>query len=119
MRLLADQDVYALTVRLLRQRNHDVVTASELGLAQANDFDLFQAAMRDGRILVTRDRDFGGYLFVNKVQCGVIYLRVVPSALLALHDELMFVLDNYVESELMKALVVVEPGRHRIRRIPK
>jgi predicted nuclease of predicted toxin-antitoxin system len=117
MRLLADQDVYAVTVRLLRHNNHDVVTAGELGLAKADDLALIQAAISDDRILVTRDRDFGGYLFVNAVRCGVIYLRVVPTALRSLHDELVYVLDHYAADELVNALVVVEPGRHRVRRL--
>jgi hypothetical protein len=37
MRLLADQDVYAMTVRMLRDQSHDVATATELGLSQAAD----------------------------------------------------------------------------------
>jgi hypothetical protein len=33
MKFLADQDVYAVTVRFLRGLGHDVATASELNLA--------------------------------------------------------------------------------------
>ncbi len=34
MRFLADQDIYAVTVRLLRDAGHDIVTASEMGASQ-------------------------------------------------------------------------------------
>ena len=37
MNFLADQDVYAGTVRFLSGLGHDVSTAGQLGLAQAND----------------------------------------------------------------------------------
>lgn len=117
MRLLADEDVYAGTVALLWGNYHDVKTAAELGLAEASDVDLLQAAIQDGRIFLTRDRDFGGLVFVNAIQGGVIYLRIQPSTIQAVHDELLRVLEQYDEKVLLAALVVVEPARHRIRPI--
>ena len=44
MKLLLDQDVYALTKRFLRELGYDVMTASELGLSRAYDLDLRCAA---------------------------------------------------------------------------
>jgi predicted nuclease of predicted toxin-antitoxin system len=64
MRFLTDQDVYAITNRFLSGLGHDVVTATQLGLAQAEDLELLRVAQDQGRIFVTRDRDFGGLAFV-------------------------------------------------------
>ena len=64
MRFLTDQDVYAITNRFLSGLGHDVVTAAQLGLAQAEDLELLRVAQDQGRIFVTRDRDFGGLVFV-------------------------------------------------------
>ena len=64
MRFLTDQDVYAITIRFLSGLGHDVVTAAQLGLAQADDLELLRMAQDQGRIFVTRDRDFGGLVFV-------------------------------------------------------
>jgi predicted nuclease of predicted toxin-antitoxin system len=64
MKFLADQDVYAGSGRFLSGLGHDVVTASQLGLAKAEDTKLLEAAQTQGRILVTRDRDFGGIVFL-------------------------------------------------------
>ena len=50
MKFLADQDVYGVTVRFLRTLGHDVVTASELKLAQAPDVVLLQTAQADKRV---------------------------------------------------------------------
>jgi predicted nuclease of predicted toxin-antitoxin system len=116
MRFLTDQDVYAVTVKLLRELQHDVVTAAELGLSRASDIDLIQTAIRDRRVFVTRDRDFGGLIFVNAVRGGVFYIRAIPATLNLVHDELVRVLELYSEQELLDALVVVEPARHRMRR---
>ena len=118
MKLLLDQDVYAVTARVLRGLGHDVATVAEEGLAQASDNEILAFAQRQQRILVTRDRDFGGLVFVHSLGAGVIYLRTSPAAMNALHAELAKVLASYGEPELHKAFVVVEVGRHRFRRLP-
>ncbi|MCP3958776.1 MAG: hypothetical protein GY719_13065 [bacterium] len=116
MKLLLDQDVYFATQRFLREIGHEVVTASELGLSRAEDADLLRRAKELGRILVTRDRDFGRLVLLERLRHGVLYLRIRPSELSVGHEELRNVLDSYSEPELRSALVVVEAGRHRIRR---
>jgi hypothetical protein len=37
LKFLTDQDVYALTVRFLRELGHDVLSAAEAGLSTAAD----------------------------------------------------------------------------------
>jgi predicted nuclease of predicted toxin-antitoxin system len=117
MKFLLDQDVYASTDHFLRELGHDVVSASEIGWSQAADSELLNIAQAQERILVTRDRDFGGLVFVKGLGSGVIYLRILPSTLYAGHKELETVLASYSENELKKAFVVVEPGRHRFRKL--
>jgi predicted nuclease of predicted toxin-antitoxin system len=77
MKFLADQDVYAITVAILSGLGHDVVSAAQLGLAQAEDGELLRVAREQGRIFVTRDRDFGALVFVQGTGRGVIYLRML------------------------------------------
>jgi len=79
VRFLLDQDVYALTARFLRELGHDLVTAAELGLARAADTVLLARAVQESRIFVTRDKDFGGLVFVERLGKGVVYLRITPS----------------------------------------
>src|SRR5689334_15078666 len=98
MKFLADQDVWAATTTFLRGLAHDVVTATELGMAQAEDVDLLATAQQQGRIFVTRDRDYGGLVFVQGNSPGVIYLRILPSTRDAVHAELERVLTLYDES---------------------
>lgn len=117
MKFLCDQDVYAATVRFLRGLAHTVSTAAELGLAQATDAELLKAARDQGQLLVTRDRDFGGLVFAQGSPAGVLYLRVAPSVVTSVHSELQRLLAIYTDQELADSFVVVEPGRHRIRRL--
>ena len=116
MKFLTDQDVYAITTRLLNSLGHDVVTAAEFGMSQDADIDLLRKAQAEDRLFVTRDRDFGGLVFLRSLGAGVIYLRILPSTQNAVHRELERVLESYSDDELKHAFIVVEPGRHRIRK---
>jgi predicted nuclease of predicted toxin-antitoxin system len=117
MKLLLDQDVYAVTARHLVDLQHDVAPAADLGLARAPDREVLRTARHAGRILVTRDSDFGALVFASGQRGGVIFLRMTPRTVRAVHQELATVLRLYSATELAQSFVVVEPGRHRIRRL--
>lgn len=117
MKFLTDQDVYGATVRFLRGLGHEVMPVAQLGLAQAEDAELLRVAQKRDCLFVTRDRDFGGLVFVHGSGTGVIYLRILPSAQSPVHAELATVLTLYSEEVLRRVFVVVEPGRHRIRKL--
>ena len=119
MRFLLDQDVYAITARFLSDLGHDVVPVAEVGLARAEDEEILRVAQEQGRILVTRDRDYGNLVFVQALGAGVLYLRILPSTQNVVHAELQRVLNTYTEEELARAFVVIEAGGHRIRRLPR
>ncbi len=119
MKFLLDQDVYAVTGRFLSGLGYDVVPVAQIGLSQADDEDLLKTAQAQGRIFVTRDRDFGSLVFVKALGAGVLYLRILPSTQNAVHNELKRVLKTYHEDELAKAFVVIEPDGHRFRRLQK
>jgi len=59
MKLLLDQDVYAVTARFLNDLGYDVVPVARIGLSQAKDQEILNEAQEQSHILVTRDRDFG------------------------------------------------------------
>ena len=119
MKLLVDQDVYAVTASFLGGLGHDVVPVAQVGLSRAEDKEILREAQKQNRILVTRDRDFGNLVFVQALGAGVLYLRMLPSTQNAVHTELERVLNTYTEEELTRAFVVIEAGGHRIRRLPR
>jgi predicted nuclease of predicted toxin-antitoxin system len=118
VKFLLDQDVYAVTEQHLQKLGHDIVTARALGMSQADDTDLLVKAEQGQRIFVSRDRDFGSLVFIEGKGGGVIYLRITPATVNAVHAELQNVLMRYSEEQLRNAFVVVEPGRHRFRQRP-
>ena len=86
-------------------------------MSGAKDVELLRTAHDQGRIFLTRDRDFGALVFVQASGPGVIYLRILPSTQQAVHTEFGRVLTLYNESQLQSSFVVIEPGMHRIRKV--
>jgi predicted nuclease of predicted toxin-antitoxin system len=118
MKFLADQDVYRVTINFLRERGHDVVTAREIGMHTASDEALLRKGMELDRIVLTRDKDFGSLVFLQKdSSSGVVLLRGGPLNVETIHRELETMFQEKEERVLHKAFCVVEPGRYRIRRM--
>jgi predicted nuclease of predicted toxin-antitoxin system len=118
MRFLADHDVYAVTVEWLRQQGHDVVTVKDLGMQQAADEDLLAKAKELDRLFLSRDKDFGALVFLRAAGAsGVIFLRVTPTTVEEVHNELRRLLNERTEAELKTFYCVVEPHRYRIRHL--
>ena len=113
---LADQDVYFITIRFLREHGFDVITASELHMQQATDVALLQKAKELNRLLITRDKDYGALIFLrDDVKTGVILLRIMPTNIEEVHSRLLKLLKNHSFKELMRNFCVVEPARYRLR----
>lgn len=119
MQLLIDQDVYQVTIEWLREAGHDVITAKELGMQRAPDEELLRKAREMDRLFLTRDKGFGALVFLRAEESsGAILLRVTPTTVEEAHQELNCLLEKHEEEELKGLFCVVEPHRHRIRRLP-
>ena len=96
---------------------HDVQRAADIGLSRAADEELLEAAQKQGRLFVTRDRDFGRIVFLKRKRAGVLYLRMMPAMLHAVHEVLAEVLRTNNETVLAQAFVAITPGGYRIREL--
>ena len=79
MRLLADENIPLETVRALRDEEHDVYSATESGPGTP-DLALIERAVREERLILTFDRDFGELAVrgPTKPKAGVLLLRIIP-----------------------------------------
>ena len=79
MRLLADENIPLDTVRALRSAGHDVFSATE-SASGAADQSHVERAIREDRLIVTFDRDFGEMAVRGhtKPTGGVLLLRFTP-----------------------------------------
>jgi predicted nuclease of predicted toxin-antitoxin system len=120
MRILADQDVYILTIDKLKGWGHNVVTVKELGMQTASDDEILHAARDTNCLFLTRDKDFGELIFLKEeIANGVILLRGTLKKIEMIHSTLQKLLQKYAEDELKCFFCVVEPSRYRIRHLKK
>jgi predicted nuclease of predicted toxin-antitoxin system len=80
MRLLADESCDVRVVRALRAAGHDVAAVVEISPG-AEDHAVIDLAVREGRIFLTEDRDFGRLVYAAaKPAPGVIVVRFPSNA---------------------------------------
>jgi predicted nuclease of predicted toxin-antitoxin system len=116
MRLLADECVDGRLVAGLRGAGHDVV-AVRLASRGASDRSVIEMARREGRVLVTEDKDFGDLVFRHGLRVpGLILLRYVQSDVRAVLARLLAVVDRPRDG-LHGFHVVVTAQRARTRRL--
>ncbi len=119
MKFLADMGVSPRVVAWLRAAGHDVGDLREQGLHRLPDGDVFAKAATENRILLTFDLDFGEIVGLS-VQPGssVVVFRLRDTRVDRVIDRLSDVLVQSSDALQAGAIVTVEDGRHRIRRLP-
>jgi predicted nuclease of predicted toxin-antitoxin system len=118
MRFLADESCDFRVVRALRAAGHDVVAIIEAAPG-AEDARVVDLAMRERRILITEDQDFGQLVYAGgKPTGGVILLRFVATARADLPALVVDVAARHGDM-LAGRFVVIQPGRIRFGGSPR
>ena len=120
MRLLVDNALSPRLAEGLRAAGHDAVHVRDLGLHAAPDEEIFDLAASEDRVVVSEDTDFGTLLSLrDSSRPSVILFRHMPdrsaSGLLSILLRNIATVEVDLESG---AMVVIEPGRIRVRRLP-
>jgi predicted nuclease of predicted toxin-antitoxin system len=117
MRFLADESCDFIVVRALRSSGHDVAAVSEI-FPRAEDSEVINLALREKRILLTEDKDFGQLVYSHGLESiGVIFLRFPSQARRQVAGDLTRLVKQEGD-KLIGSFVVVQPGRIRIGRKP-
>jgi len=87
MRLLLDENVDARLQAHLIAEGHDVTHVIRDYTRSLADANILSIAVREQRVLVTNDRDFGSIVFrENQAHSGVIYMRLRNQAFVNVRD---------------------------------
>jgi predicted nuclease of predicted toxin-antitoxin system len=115
---LLDENVDARLSPHLRASGHDVISAVEYPGAGIPDTDVLAAALRDRRILITNDADFGELILRRGLpHAGVILLRLQTTRLAAKQVALDRVLREH--GHQLREFLVVTESLVRVRRPPR
>lgn len=113
MRFLADESRDFSVVRALRTAGHDVVSILESARG-STDEDVLARGLREGRIVITEDGDFGNLVFSRgRAHVGVLFLRFPASERAGLASAVVAAASQ-AGDRLYHAFVVLQPGRVRI-----
>lgn len=116
MKFVADEGVEELIVSKLRSEGHDVLYIAETD-AGLDDDSILQSADQEGRILITRDKDFGELVFrLKKVHSGIMLNRLYQLKVEFKADLILKVINQYGEA-LLGCYTVIQPGKIRIRKM--
>ena len=113
MKLLLDACVWGGTVQALADAGHDVVWAGDWQ-EDPGDEEILARAYREGRVLITLDKDFGELVVMRRRPHGgivrLVNFRASDQARVCLHA-----LRTHEVDLIEGALVTAEPGRLRVR----
>jgi len=119
MRFLADMGVAGRVVAWLRERGNDVVHLAERGLHRLPNGEIFALASDESRIVLTFDLDFGEILASSGDHTvSVVVFRLNNTSTEFVIRRLASMLADVEDVPGSGAVVVVEDGRHRVRRLP-
>lgn len=117
MRFLADESCDFAVVRALRSAGFDVRCISE-SIPRAKDTEVIGLALREERILLTEDKDFGRLVYSHGQQTlGVIFPRFPTFARRQILKDVVNLVKQQGE-KLVGFFITLQPGRIRISRAP-
>jgi predicted nuclease of predicted toxin-antitoxin system len=119
MRLLLDMNLPRDLAGRLETAGHTCRHVSDMGLSEAEDSDILEAARRAGEAILTHDLDFGELLtFRNLTQPSVVVFRMRDVSVTNLARCFIRACPHIEESLRTGAIVVIGDDTVRVRRLP-
>lgn len=117
MKVLADESVEARVIQRLREHGHEVAAIVESN-AGASDEEVLRKSSREGRVLVTSDKDFARLAFPEQQGAvGIVPVRMPRASAEEKASRLLAVLDDSTFC-LTGAMTVIDHNGIRRRRLP-
>ena len=113
-RLYLDQMLRHEVAQALRDEGHDVLRATEVGQARADDNQILQKAISENRVLITLDEHFGDWVILPLSEhSGVIRLKIDPTTSSNALKLLLPFLRLHSSDQFKNYLVILSPRRSK------
>ena len=113
-KLYLDQMLRLEVAQALKDEGHDVLRASEVGQARADDYQILQKAIVENRILVTLDEHFGDWVILPLSEhSGVIRLKINPTTSKNAIKLLLPFIRLHSSDQFRNYLVILSPKRSK------
>ena len=114
-KFLLDADMPRSSAEAIRSLGFDVQDVRDIGMRYAKDQEIIDFALETGRVVITRDLDYGEILRYPR-HPGAIILRL-PTGFIAkeVNETLMDFLNSAKNDIFQNAIIIVELSRYRRR----
>jgi predicted nuclease of predicted toxin-antitoxin system len=114
---LVDENASRTLVSALRTAGYLAEHVHEVGLQGHLDAEVYAYALKHQQIIITIDLDFSNITQYPPPHCGIIILRLPNKMTTAdLIQEVLNGLNTLDGQDLANTLIIIEPGRLRVRK---
>jgi predicted nuclease of predicted toxin-antitoxin system len=116
MKIKLDENLPFRLVGILSALGHEIDTIPQEGLKGCNDEQVWGAAQRSGRFLITQDLNFSNInLFKPGTHCGLLLIRLRNSGRNALLNRIQTIFQIEEVERWQRCFVVVTDHKIRVR----
>jgi predicted nuclease of predicted toxin-antitoxin system len=117
-KFLTDEDMPRSTARILRDKGYDAMDVRDCGLRGKEDQEVFAFAQRHSLVLITGDMGFSNITHFRIGSHAGIVIAHYPNEMspAEINRQIIEAFDHLTESDLKGNLLILDPGKIRIRR---
>ena len=118
LKFVIDEDMPRSTAKILRISGFKALDVRDCGLRGKSDEEVFKFAQKEKAVILTGDKGFGNLLrFPIGSHFGIVIAHF-PNEMstFGLNTQIINAFDDLTESDFIGNLIILEPGKIRIRR---
>jgi len=118
LKFVIDEDMPRSTAKVLRSKGYEALDARDYGLRGKNDEEVFNFAQKEKAVILTGDLGFGNLLHFPVGSHSGIVIAHFPNEISTseLNTQIIKAFDNLTETDFNGSLIIIEPGKIRIRK---
>lgn len=118
LKFVIDEDMPRSTARTLKAKGFEALDVRDCGLRGRSDEEVFKFAQGEEGIILTGDMGFANLLRYPIGSHAGIVVAHLPNEMSSseLNDQIIKAFSNLAETDFKGNLIILEPGRIRIRR---
>ncbi|MBI5740113.1 MAG: DUF5615 family PIN-like protein [Nitrospirae bacterium] len=118
LKFVIDEDMPRSTAKVLRTKGHEALDVRDEGLRGKSDDEIFAFAQKKKAVILTGDLGFGNLLrYPVGSHSGIVIVHFPNDVSTSeLNNQIIMAFETLTETDFNGNLIILEPGKLRIRR---